>query len=61
MAQDRGWWWALANTVMNLYFPLRAGYFFADSTNSFSRKTVLHEVSYLLPLRKYTTSQRSVD
>jgi hypothetical protein len=39
--QDINWCWALANRVMNIQVPQKAGYFLTF----FSRRTLLHVVS----------------
>jgi hypothetical protein len=45
LAQDRGRWWALVNTVMNLWFPSNAGNFLSSLGRfSFSGRTLLHGV-----------------
>jgi hypothetical protein len=46
LAQDRDQWWALVNTVMNLRAPYNVKKFLSScTTNDFSRRTQLHEVS----------------
>jgi hypothetical protein len=49
LGQDRDYWWALVNTVMNFLFLKRAGNFLTRwLTVSFSRRTLLHEVSFVV-------------
>jgi hypothetical protein len=49
LAYDRDQWRAGVNTVMNLWVSYKAGNFLASRvTIGFSRKTVLHGVSYLV-------------
>jgi hypothetical protein len=44
LAQDRGQWMALLNTVINLRVPQNAGNFLSSCTiDSFSRRAELHE------------------
>jgi hypothetical protein len=46
LAQDRDRWWALINTVMNLWFPQNVGNFMTGcKLVSFLRRTVLCGVS----------------
>jgi hypothetical protein len=46
LAQERGHWWAVVNTVMNLPVPPRAGNFMTSFvTTGFSKRTLLHGVS----------------
>jgi hypothetical protein len=47
LAQDKNQWWAVVNTVMNLWVPLQAVNFLTSRvTISFSRRIVLHSVSH---------------
>jgi hypothetical protein len=47
LAQDKDLWRTLVNTVMNLRVPYKAGSFWTSLVAvSFSRRTLLHEVSY---------------
>jgi hypothetical protein len=49
VAQDRGQWRDLVNTVMNLRVPSKVGKFLSSrTTRGFSRRAQLHEVSYLV-------------
>jgi hypothetical protein len=46
LAQNIDTWRSLVNTVMNILLPYIAGNFFTSGESvSFSRRTVLHEVS----------------
>jgi hypothetical protein len=46
LAQVRGQWWALVDTVMNLRVPYKVGNFMTSLvTISFSRGVLLHGVS----------------
>jgi hypothetical protein len=46
LAQDRGQWMVLVNTVMNLRVPYNAGKFLSSCTiGGFSRRAQLHEVA----------------
>jgi hypothetical protein len=49
LAEDRDQWRAVVYTVMNLRAPKKAGNVFSIlATISFSRRTLLHTLSYLL-------------
>jgi hypothetical protein len=44
LAEDRDRWWALVNTIMNLWVPQYAGKFLSSCiVGSFSRRNRLHE------------------
>jgi len=46
LAQDTGRWWALVNTVINLWVALNVGNFLTSrELVTFPRKTLLHGVS----------------
>jgi hypothetical protein len=45
LAQDREWWWALLNMVMNLQVPLKANFLTSRVTVGFSKRTLLDGVS----------------
>jgi len=48
LTQDRNQWWAVVNTIINLRDPLKAGNFLTVwMTVSFSRRTLLHEMSLM--------------
>jgi hypothetical protein len=61
LAQGRDWCWALVNMVMKLRVPQKDGNFSISLvTVSFSRRTLLHGISYFSwfrPPRKHTASQ----
>jgi len=42
LAQDRVYWWAVVNTVMNLWVPYKAGSFLTSWPSSLRRRTLLH-------------------
>jgi hypothetical protein len=49
VAQDRGQWRAVVNTVMNLRVSLNTGKFWSScTTGGFSRKVQLHDVNTVL-------------
>jgi hypothetical protein len=49
LTQDRVWWRALVNMVMNLWVPQNVGKFLSSCTTSgLSRKAQLHEVGWLV-------------
>jgi hypothetical protein len=52
LAQNREWWQALVNIVMNLQVPYKVGNFLTERTISFSRRTLLHGVSQLVQMLK---------
>jgi hypothetical protein len=48
LAQDRDQWRVVVKTVMNLRIPYKAGNFLTSwVTISFTRRTLLHGVSYI--------------
>jgi hypothetical protein len=61
LAEDRDQWQTVVNTVMNFQVPQKAGNFLTSRvTVSFSRRTLLHGISYFSrfrPPRKHTPSQ----
>jgi hypothetical protein len=61
LAQDRGRWPAIGNTVVHLRIPSKAGNLTSWATVSFSRRTPLLEVSYDLFRSTSTDDKKTKD
>ena len=57
LAQDREWWWAPENAVMNLGGSIKCGEFYWELV-SFSRRSLLRGVRKLLIVKGKTKQYR---